>query len=365
MATRTAQLCTAFVAAVCLALAPACSPMPAAKKTAEERPTDTEPNPIVQDVERLADSKAAFLSYRRSLTDIRFLPYTAPWDEASSGEPVIVPVSDALRRIVAAGADAVPTLLENLSNDSVLAVQVQSHVFRQPVYVGHVRLQQTFVDLDRRQQIARADEVQAAARAGLANELNLSVAELSYFALGQIVNRPYYPIQSVSKYGVAVTSPLVFPDLADELRREWSGLTRESHATMLVEELGADGPVTRRGNAYARLAYYYPDRLSGAVIAALDSFKDFESLEAVYLVSSLVHDSDTAITDHLASMLRELQDREITSRAHLLAMKCVDRLLRTNSHLEDARAYLLLAQEVYPESRDIQSRLSAVRPAAD
>jgi hypothetical protein len=83
------------------------------------------------------------------------------------------------------------------------------------------------------------------------------VGDLCYVIIGQIVNRELHAVRYQPSFCVVVNSPVEHPELAETVRKDWEGLTREEHRQMLIEE--SRGRSWREESALIRLRFYYPD----------------------------------------------------------------------------------------------------------
>jgi hypothetical protein len=99
----------------------------------------------------------------------------------------------------------------------------------------------------------------------------VTVGDLCYVALGQIVNRGYSAVFYIPSGIVSVHSPPYSPDLRAEIIKEWGGLTPEKHKASLVKDFHnrQRTEVSTRIGACLRLGYYYPDTLEPLVLALL------------------------------------------------------------------------------------------------
>lgn len=101
------------------------------------------------------------------------------------------------------------------------------------------------------------------------SEYTVTVGDLCFVALGQIVNRHYAMLQSpAAGKPLQINSPASNPDLEADVRRDCTGLNQETLWSALCDDL-RDGDGARRGEAYKRLVAYYPETVEHLVLAEL------------------------------------------------------------------------------------------------
>ena len=99
--------------------------------------------------------------------------------------------------------------------------------------------------------------------------------------------------QMLGQRGFGRRPAIVRLALLDPLRRvirsEWSGLTRERHRKLLIQDFLEPDEENRRIGAYLRLAYYYPDSVEDLVIKQLAAEADPQ------FIAALVHDHSSKV----------------------------------------------------------------------
>lgn len=86
----------------------------------------------------------------------------------------------------------------------------------------------------------------------------LAVGDFCISILGQIVNRNLGPEFGFHRSG-CLESPVLIPELAATIRKEWSGLTREEHKQSLIQDCYYYPEFVSPIRALKRLLVYYPD----------------------------------------------------------------------------------------------------------
>jgi ankyrin repeat protein len=144
--------------------------------------------------------------------------------------------SKALRSLVALGARALPALLAHLND----ARPTKAVLTGGAIWVGPDVEDEDSLDGTK-----------------LVRQYTVTVGDLCYVAIGEIVNRPYYAVQYVN--ATCVTSPCQSKKLRERLIKEWANLTTDRHRDSLARDIDQLINMDLRNGASLRLAYYYPD----------------------------------------------------------------------------------------------------------
>jgi hypothetical protein len=203
------------------------------------------------------------LGYSVTQSGVGFLPLSGAQEvqRLLLGAPPPEP-SEVLRRIVEQGAIAVPMLLRHLEDD-------------RPTGLDPVRGRRWIsfddeYDFNRRSTPKPPEGVNRETFGEKRPDHHqVTVGDLCFVALGQIVNRRYSAIRFQPRDGIVVNSPTYSKRLREAARREWGGLTAARHREGLLQELLTPDFEARRIGAYYRLAYYYPEALEEAVLGVL------------------------------------------------------------------------------------------------
>jgi len=98
----------------------------------------------------------------------------------------------------------------------------------------------------------------------------LTVGDLCYFALGQIVNREFLPVDYSGSNGpMVVDAPSRYTDLGAEAHREWVGVDRRRLVASLRDDVLRPDRNGRDVGAIRRLRLYSPESVEAAVLAKL------------------------------------------------------------------------------------------------
>lgn len=97
----------------------------------------------------------------------------------------------------------------------------------------------------------------------------VTVGDLCFVALGQIVNRNFNATRYQPTGGLVVNSPTYSKQLCSVVRADFEGLTEKKHRELLVQDFVMPDSEERRIGACRRIAFYYPDALEPLVLNQL------------------------------------------------------------------------------------------------
>jgi hypothetical protein len=194
------------------------------------------------------------LRYYANIEKTSFFPLD--WSDAPRRGPLLKPShvdSDTLREIVKHGAAAVPHLLAHLRDRRPTRIKVLMEGF------GFDSDTNPRTDAP----IAPPEPVDEDGRVAYSKltSYRLTVGDLCFVALGQIVNRRYDPLFLFPLSLPFIRSPAHSPFLDETIKRRWGALTPERHKASLLADFLKPDSEERRIGACKRLAYYYPQAL--------------------------------------------------------------------------------------------------------
>lgn len=175
--------------------------------------------------------------------------------------------SESLRKIVEQGGRAIPVLLQHMNDQRKIAL---------PALVADGAVWMAFPD-----EYDFNSATQARPPQGVNRELfeddkpkhptshSVTIGDLCFVALGQIVNRDFAATRYQPTLGIIVNSPTSSDRLRAAILADWTGLTVEKHKQMLIEDFRHPDRMDRRCGAYLRLAFYYPDAVEAVVVEVL------------------------------------------------------------------------------------------------
>ena len=216
-------------------------------------------------IARLAKVESGGFGYNGTFSGSEFLPVPG------SGEATAmvltrhdVAPSDAMRQLVSSGIKAVPFLIKHLDDARPTRIKpLEAMMWMQ------------FADeYDRNERLLPRN---VKTRDRLLNDFpdksepyRLTVGDLAFVALGQIVNRSFSAARYQPTGGLVVNSPSRSPALRRRVIAEWKGLTATDHRERLIRDLTTPDNERRRIGAYQRLAFYYPKVVEPLVLKELN-----------------------------------------------------------------------------------------------
>ncbi|HCO24642.1 MAG: hypothetical protein CME31_10875 [Gimesia sp.] len=217
-------------------------------------------------IDKLIEISKPGYGYSSSFSGTEFLPYADTGQESTFLLGGFKPVrSETLRRIVEQGVDAVPALIKHMGDDRKINMTASQGI--------SVTVFTDQFDFNSR---TRREIPQGVSRDLFDDDKDhpyrhsLTVGDLCFVALGQIVNRRYAAVRYVPSGIVDVSSPTYSKRLREAVIQEWKGLTRKQHIQLLVQDFEEPDDGRRMYDAYLRLSYYYPEVVGPLVIKYLD-----------------------------------------------------------------------------------------------
>ena len=193
--------------------------------------------------------------------------------------------SDVLAKLVACGAAAVPHLLAHLDDARPAAVTIEGPGWRQ---LGDE------YDVNVRTDPPPGDELNAwPLLAPPDPDESITVGDLCFVALGQIVNRQFNAVRYQPTMNIIINSPRQYPPLLAAARGQWADLTPGTHRASLIADFRQPDDGFRRAGAYLRLAYYYPEVVEALVLAFLAE-PTYDPIAIYDLLTSALYQTDDA-----------------------------------------------------------------------
>ncbi|MBS0263014.1 MAG: hypothetical protein JSS02_13800 [Planctomycetes bacterium] len=216
-------------------------------------------------IDQLPDTSEPGFGYSVYFSGSEFLPFDEP-GQISTGVlgGMKATRSKTLREIVRHGAAAVPVLLKRIGDKRPTKI---------PAMTGMMWIDfSDEYDFNRR---TRPNAPAGVNRDDFASENEhpdrhvITVGDLCFVALGQIVNRNFSATRYQPSGGLLVSSPTYSDQLRKVILEDWSSLSPESHQQLLVEDFVHPDHEDRRIGAYLRLALYYPGAVDDLVVSEL------------------------------------------------------------------------------------------------
>lgn len=220
-------------------------------------------------IDQLADVSEGDIGYSASMSGTKFLPLEASGNPGSMLLGQRAPqTSDTLKKLVEAGAAAAPLLVAHLNDARETKIKLEHQGFMGTMmfndeYDFNVRVTPQAPPGINRDDWAGNDKHPSTH--------TITVGDLCFVALGQIVNRGFNATRYQPTAIIVINSPTYSEKLRDAITHEWTALTPQKHRAALLADLQKPDCEDRLTGAYMRLAYYYPDdpELEKAVLAKL------------------------------------------------------------------------------------------------
>lgn len=101
------------------------------------------------------------------------------------------------------------------------------------------------------------------------NTHTVTVGDLCFVAIGQIVNRSFSAVRYQPTMCIMVNSPTYSEALRKAIKKEWGNLNGEKHKASLERDFLEPDSEYRRVGACLRLGFYYPDLLEPLALRQL------------------------------------------------------------------------------------------------
>jgi hypothetical protein len=216
-----------------------------------------------------------------------------------------------LAALVAAGPDALPLLLESLTDATPSKLKISGGF--DAMWYGHEIAGNPF---NAAEMVALRDVKPDAGFGGRGEAVAshvVSVGDLCFVAVGQITNRPYQAVRYQPTACVVVNSPVKDPKLAEEVRAIWGkgDLRAKLRASLRIDfESRGAGSEEFRSGAALRLLYYFPKESVPAVAERLRNVEAEESRGADFL-RAVGGSPDPAIRAELLAAAKRVADPKL------------------------------------------------------
>jgi hypothetical protein len=165
--------------------------------------------------------------------------------------------STAMRELVKHGAAAVPFLIAHLDDKRPTKITMKHEGL-----FGGLRFRDEYDWNSRTEKQAPAGvNRDPFFERGHPTSHTVTVGDLCYVALGQIVNREFNAVRYQPTAIIVINSPTYSEALQKTIKKEWGKLTPASHRASLVRDFLKPDTAYRSNGAALRLGYYYPDAL--------------------------------------------------------------------------------------------------------
>lgn len=237
---------------------------------AGQAPSQDTPNdgPALKDgvaalIDKLPDIAEGDMGYMPTMSGSRFLPLGT-----SEATTVLLggrrpAASSTMRELVKGGAAAVPQLIAHLDDRRPTKISITHRGG-----FGGMSFSDA-CDYNSRTQRPPEDAERDSDRARDLDTHTVTVGDLCFVALGQIVNRRFNAVRYQPTAIIVINSPTRSEALRTRVKEEWGDLTPEQHKESLVRDFREPDYEERRIGACLRLGYYYPETLEPLVLKQL------------------------------------------------------------------------------------------------
>jgi hypothetical protein len=240
--------------------------------------------PDKQDISSLIDKLTSIaeedIGYSASQSGSRFLPLgTGDISTLLLGGPPPAS-SDIVRDLVKRGATAIPELIKHLDDKRPTKITIKHEGFFGGMFFPD--------EYDYNQRTTKEPPAGVNRRnrdGGDGDSHTVTVGDLCFVALGQIVNRHFSAVRYQPTACIMINSPTRSEALRSAIKKEWGTLTPEQHKASLIRDFREPDHQERRRGACVRLAYFYPDVMEALVLKQLA-----EPTYDVFEVQELIRD---------------------------------------------------------------------------
>ena len=248
--------------------------------------------------------------------------------------------SGTLRQLVAKGTAAIPDLVAHLDDQRETRIQLEFDAgFGGMFFVDEY-------DYNRRTAKSAPAGVNRdffAEDGDHPHEYTVTVGDLCFVALGQIVNRSFNAVRYQPTACIMVNSPTYSERLRKAITDEWGSLTKDQHRQSLIRDFKEPDHEDRRTGAAIRLGYFYPEELEPLVLTQLA-----EPLFDVFEVEKLAREKLYAAKD--AQERKALLDAFLAKAGEQSRQGVVDQLF-ADLNLEEADEEGRLSPPLKPRRR--------------
>lgn len=215
-------------------------------------------------IDQLAESKGEGFGYSSYFSGVAFLPRQDAPEVTTMVLGTPAPhASDTMRQIVRKGADAIPMLVRHLDDKRATAIE--------PISGMMWMAWDDEYDYNRRTRKSPPEGVnrESFQEGQHPTEHKVTVGDLCFVALGQIVNRSFNATRYQPTGGVVVSSPTYSKSLLAVVRSDHEHMDKAAHREQLRRDFLEPDHEFRRNGAVMRIAFYYPDMLDELVVRQL------------------------------------------------------------------------------------------------
>jgi ankyrin repeat protein len=231
-------------------------------------------NDIPPLIEKLRDIAEGDIGYMPNATGSGFLPLgkseagamlLGSTDPGATAFQKPAGGSDAMRELVKHGAAAVPHLIAHLDDKRTTKITITHEAMIGGMFFND--------EYDYNSRTTKQGPAGVNREIGFGenhpNAHTVTVGDLCFVALGQIVNRGFNAVRYQPTMCIMVNSPTYSEALRKAIKNEWGTITADQHMASLERDFLQPDSEYRRAGACLRLGYYYPDALEPLVLKQL------------------------------------------------------------------------------------------------
>jgi ankyrin repeat protein len=217
-------------------------------------------------IDKLVEISDGDIGYSSHVSGTAFFPLDTEGGQVFTGLLHQKPLarSDTMRLLVKQGAAALPHLIAHLDDAR------KTHIKIERMFSGTLSFCEEF-DHNKWTEsplVVKKGEKSEPAKQGWSH--TVTVADLCFVTIGQIVNRRYDAVRYQPSMCLVINSPIRSPVLRDWVKQSWGSLTPEQHRAALIADFLKPGCWDeRRIGACKRLAFYYPEELEPLILKFL------------------------------------------------------------------------------------------------
>lgn len=320
--------------------------MSSSKSLADER--------IVVLIDQLQKIDKPDWGYAQYVSGSGFLPY----DDTENLDTFVFGAtgrekSDVMKQLVEMGFDAVPDLVKHLTDKRKTKLPpIESGgmawiSFANEYDVNRATIKSLPLDFDPKTSGIRMDTA--------AEQHEVTVGDLCFVALGQIVNRRWSASRYQPSGGRIISSPTHSEELHHAIMDEWGSLDRAEHRRRLIEDFRTPDSIDRMVGAYHRLCLYYPSDVEQLVLEKLSESsrvrrtrksKEFQ-VSPRGLVGHLTHDGSLAVGQVVQHALENTRDEDLVFDC----LKCLASRPQFGDYLAEKLSQMDFSQPPPPQFR--------------
>ncbi len=215
-------------------------------------------------IDQLANVAQGGFGYSAGFSGTQFLPVadSGEWRMGLLGSAPPQP-SEAMLLLVKGGAESIPLLVKHLDDKRPTKIKPMSGM----MWMGW----NDEYDYNRRtkHEAPKGVNRDTFGEENHPDQHQITVGDLCFVALGQIVNRQFSAVRYQPTGGLVINSPSYSKALLAAARGDYEGMDAAKHRQQLIDDFTKPDSEDCRNGAAMRLAYYYPETLDDLVLQQL------------------------------------------------------------------------------------------------